>query len=69
MRLKKKSQLLPNDVYHKVNYYLKFHCELNDIEHFGCNGKNYTRIECDKTLDKLRKYVPEVLANVKTSTI
>ncbi len=59
----------PSNSYHKVIYYPKFHCELNHIEHFWCNGENYSRIECDYTLDRLQKHIPQALANVKSSTI
>ena len=59
----------PNGAYHKVIYYPQFYCEFNHIEHFWCNGKNYSKIECDYTLNRLRKYVPQALANVKSSTI
>ena len=59
----------PNGAYHKVIYYPKFHCELNHIEHFWCNGKDHARMECDYTLDGLRKHVPQALASVKNSTI
>ena len=48
----------PNIAYHKVIYYPKFHCELNHMEHFWCNGKKYTWMKYDYTLDGLQKHVP-----------
>ncbi len=55
--IEEKIKASPNDAYLKVIYYPKFHCELNHIDHFWCNGKNYARIECDYTFDRLRKHV------------
>lgn len=47
--IEEKSTASPNGAYHKVIYYPKFHCELNHIEHFWCNGKDYARMKCDYT--------------------
>lgn len=57
-----------NGFYHQVVYYPKFHCELNHIEHFWSNSKDYARLECDYTLNRLQKHVPEALTNVKILT-
>ena len=54
---------------HRVMFYPKFHCELNHIERFWCHGKQYTRENCDYSLDGLRRNVPLALARVKNSTI
>ena len=59
----------PNDAYHKVIYYPKFHYELNHIKHFWYNSKDHVWMECDYTLNGLQKYVPQALASVENSTI
>ena len=58
-----------NGAYYNVIHYSKFHWDLNHIEYFGYNGKNYERKECDYTLGELRKHIPQALASVKRSTI
>ena len=68
-KIEEKIKASPNGAYHKVIYYLKFHCELNHIEHFWCNSKDYARIECDYILDGLRKHILQALASIKNSTI
>ena len=42
-------------------FYPKFHCELNPIETYWCQGKWYTKGHCDFTLEGLRKTVPLAL--------
>ena len=54
---------------YKVMYYPKFHCELNHIEYFWCDGKSYTQKYCKYSFDGLRKDVPKALNQVKHSTI
>lgn len=54
---------------HRVMYYPKFHCELNHIEYFWCDGKCYTRRNCKFTIEGLRADVPAGLSQVKNSTI
>lgn len=54
---------------HLVIYYPKFHCELNHIEYFWCDGKSYTQKNCTYTIEGLRKVVLWALKQVKHSTI
>ena len=54
---------------HKVMYYLKFHCKLNQIENFWYNRKSWTRRHCKYTLDELRKDEPKALKHIKSFTI
>lgn len=54
---------------HRVIYYPKFHCELNHIEYFWCNGKSWTQRDCKYTLKELREDVPQALHQVKSFTI
>ena len=54
---------------HKVMYYPKFHCELNHIEYFWCDGKSWTQRHCKYSFDGLREDVPKALNQVKHSTI
>ena len=54
---------------HKVMYYPKFHCELNHIEYFWCDGKSWTRCHCKYTMNELRNDIPKALSLVKSSTI
>ena len=50
-------------------YYPTFHCELNHIKFFWCDGKIWTRRYCKYILDGLREDVPKALNQVKLSTI
>ena len=50
-------------------YYPKFHCELNHIEYFGCDGKSWTRRHYKYIIDWLRKDIPKALCLIKSSTI
>lgn len=38
--------------------YPKYHCELNDIEHFWCGAKQHARFWCEYSLNDLRRRVP-----------
>jgi hypothetical protein len=49
---------------HLIDYFPKYHCELNAIEKVWGGSKRITRNECDFTLDGLRKVVPESLKRV-----
>ena len=46
---------------HRFMYYQKFHCELNHIEYFWCDGKSWTRRNCKYTLEGLREDVLQAL--------
>ena len=54
---------------HRVMYYPKFHCELNHIEYFWCDGKSWTRRNCKYSIEELREDILKDLAQVKGSTI
>ena len=54
---------------YQVIYCPKFHCELNHIEYFWCDGKSWTRRHCKYTVEGLREDVPKALILVKSSTI
>ncbi len=54
---------------HKVMNYPKFHCELNLIEYFWCDGKSLTRRHCKYIIDGLGEDVLKTLSLVKSSTI
>ena len=47
----------------------KFHCELNFIEFFWGEVKNYLRKHCDYTFKTLQGNMPKALASVQVSTI
>ncbi len=53
---------------HKVMYYAKFHCELNYIEYFWCDGKSWTRRLCKYTIDEFKEDLPKGLTLVSSST-
>jgi len=55
--------------FHQVIFYPKYHCELNHIEHFWCNCKQYARYWCEYSLEALRHLVPLALASVSKETI
>ena len=44
---------------HRVMYYPKFHCELNHIEYFWCDGKSWTRRNCKYSIEGLREDIPK----------
>ena len=46
---------------HQVMYYPKFHCELNHIEYFWCNGKCWTRRNYKYSIKSLREDIPKAL--------
>lgn len=49
--------------------YQKFHWELNYIECFWYNGKNWIRRNCKYSIEGLRDDILKALAQVKGSTI
>ncbi len=51
-----------------VLYYSKYHYELNHIEHFWFDTKQYTRFCCEYSLNDFWKCVSLVLDNVSNST-
>ena len=40
---------------HRVMFILKFHCEINPIEHVWCHAKQYTRAHCDYSFQGLEQ--------------
>lgn len=50
-------------------YHLKFHCELNHIKYFWCDGKSLTRHYYKYTIERLKENIPKTLSLVKSSTI
>ncbi len=52
-----------------IMYYPKFHCELNHIEYFWCDGKSWKRRNCKYSIEGLREDIPKALTQVKGSTI
>ena len=53
----------------EVIFYLKFHCELNFIEHFWCAAKWYTRENCEYSLEGIRKTVPLAVHSISSASI
>ncbi|KAH7903820.1 hypothetical protein BJ138DRAFT_1020013, partial [Hygrophoropsis aurantiaca] len=47
----------------------KFHCELNFIEFFWGQVKEYLRDNCDYTFDTLKDNMPKALTSVPLNTI
>ena len=54
---------------HRILFYPKFHCELNHIEYFWCDGKSWIKRNCKYSIEELREYVLRALEQVKSSTI
>jgi hypothetical protein len=54
---------------HLVEFFPKFHCELNWIEYYWGSSKRYARDNCEYNLESLRKTIPLALASVPDSTI
>ena len=54
---------------HICLYLPKFHCELNPIERVWCHAKKYTTANCNGSIVRLRKIVPESLAAISRDTI
>ena len=54
---------------HRVMYYPKFHCELNHIQCFWCNGKCYTQRNCKYTIERLWSDVSTALSQIRLSAI
>ena len=48
---------------HVCLYLPRFHCELNPIERVWCHAKKHTRANCNGSLLRLRKVVPEGLSS------
>lgn len=49
---------------HQINYYPKFHCELNFIEKMWACAKSRARKECDYSFRSLELLVPKVLEEI-----
>ena len=47
----------------------KFHCEINPIECVWCHAKQYTRAQCDYTLQGLEKTLGAALDSVNVEII
>ena len=54
---------------HLIDYFPKYHCELNPIERVWGRAKATTRKSCDYTLPTLRGAVPKALQDISVSTI
>lgn len=48
-------------------FYLKFHCELNHIKYFGCDGKSWTRKNCKYSIEGLKKDISKALSQIQYS--
>ena len=54
---------------HLVEFFPKFHCELNWKEYYWGKAKRYTRENCNYTLDGLRATIPVARSSISSSTI
>lgn len=54
---------------HAIIFFPKFHPELNWIERYWSNAKNYARRHCDYTFENLRATVPTALNQVSVQTM
>lgn len=54
---------------HMCIFLPRFHCELNPIERCWCHAKKHTRANCNGSIIRLRKIVPEALATVTEDMI
>ena len=54
---------------HRVLFYLKFHCELNFVEHYWCQAEWFAREDCGYDFEALKAIVPEALASVSNVSI
>jgi hypothetical protein len=54
---------------HLVAFYPKFHCELNWIEYYWGNAKQFTRDHCEYNVEALRRVIPEALSSILPKTI
>ena len=54
---------------HRILFYPKFYYELNHIEYFWCDGKNWTRRNYKYSIEGLKEDVPKALEQVKNFTI
>ena len=54
---------------HRILFYPKFHCELNHIEYFWCDGKSWTRRNYKYSIEGLREDVLRALEQIKSSKI
>ncbi len=51
---------------HLCVFFPKYHCELNAIERNWCHAKQYSRANCNGSIVRLRRIVPEALETVTT---
>lgn len=54
---------------HVCLYLPKFHCELNPIERCWCHAKKYTRAQCNGSITRLRKIIPEAFETITLDMI
>jgi hypothetical protein len=59
----------PIQLRHVVEFFPKFHCELNPIEMFWAWMKAETRRKCDNSFNSLEANVPQVIADADSAMI
>ena len=60
---------LVEDAGHIIDFYPKFHCELNFIERVWAAAKKWTRANCEYTFVSLKAKVPQALKRIPLDSI